>query len=66
MAHPMKDKVKTDQQRADARYSFPAGDDAPESALMEAAKVTQRGAKAEDNFAGARSRQVSETGKVKK
>lgn len=66
MAHPYAGKAKTGQELADSRYTFPAANQTPVSALVDAAKVDHRGEKAEDNFIGSPSRQVSETGKVKK
>lgn len=66
MAHPYASKAKTGQELADSRYTFPANNSAPESCLIDAVKVDNRGEKAEDNFNGAAARQVSETGKVKK
>lgn len=66
MAHPYADKAMTGQERADARYDFPPNQsDAPNSILCEDAKG-DRVEKAEDNFTKAPSRQISETGKVRK
>ena len=66
MAHPMKDQAKTGQERADARYDFPPNNSAPDSVLVNDAHVSSRGERAEDNYAAAPARQVSETGKVRK
>ncbi len=65
MAHPYAAKAKTGQELADARYSFPASNSTPDSALIGAATQTDRGEKAADNYAAAPARQISETGKVK-
>lgn len=66
MAHPFAPKAKTGQERADARYTFPANNTTPESELISAATVTSRGEKAFDDYTNAPPRQISETGKVRK
>jgi hypothetical protein len=66
MAHPYASKAKTGQELADARYDFPPNKSAPDSLLCKDAVVTSRGEQPEDNFTKAPSRQISETGKVRK
>lgn len=65
MNHPYAKEAKTGQQRAAARYDV-VPNTTPTSTLVNAARVTSRGEEAEDVYIKAPSRQVSETGKVRK